>query len=131
MRGFLTVAIAIVLGGCAFSSTTPLAQDTFRVEANTAPICGAAGAQKIAMQQAAAETIRRGYDRFVVIDDKANAHKQYTNIPGFAPSSHGNELVVRMFREGDRSAANALSARETLGPKWKELASKSVMNCLD
>lgn len=131
MRKFFTVAISIALGGCASSSTTPIAQDTFKVEANTAPICGAQGAQKVALQQAAAETIRRGYDRFVVIDDKMNEYKQYTNIAGVAPVAHGNELVVKMFRAGDRGAANSISARETLGPKWQELVSKSVMNCMD
>ena len=131
MYRFLLVAMVITLSGCASSSTTPIAQDTFKVEANTAPICGAAGAQKIALQQAAVETIRRGYDRFVVVDDKQNAYRMYTNIAGFTPSAHGNELVVKMFREGDRAAVNSLSARQTLGPNWQELASKNVMNCLD
>lgn len=82
------------------------------------------------MRQAAAETIRRGYDRFIIVDDKSAAHKQYTNIPGFAPPSHSNELVVKMFREGDRAAVGAISARETLGPDWKDLSSKSSMTCL-
>lgn len=131
MRVVLAAAMAAALCGCALSSTTQLSQDTVRVEASTAPICGSTSVQKIALRQAAAETIRRGYDRFIIVDDKAAVQRIYTNIPGFAPPSHSNEVVVKMFRESDRAAGNTISARETLGPDWKELSSKTTMTCLN
>ena len=34
---------------------------------SAAPVCGATGAQKVAVQQAAVETIKRGFDRFIVL----------------------------------------------------------------
>ena len=46
-----------------------------------------------------------------------------TYYSGGAPivgGSHDQGLVVRMFKEGDPAGANAVSARGTLGPKWKE-----------
>src|SRR5262245_40675109 len=72
MRGvLLACAVAITVGGCAGTSTMPLAQDTVQITARAAPICGAVGAEKLALKQAAVETIRRGYDRFVVLNAQA------------------------------------------------------------
>ena len=37
-------------------------------------------------------------------------------------------MVVKMIPEGSREAANALSARETLGADWQELVAKGTPN---
>ena len=37
--------------------------------------------------------------------------------------SHDQQLVVKMYREGDPASANAVPARNTLGPDWQKLAS--------
>jgi hypothetical protein len=44
-----------------------LAQDVVQISARAAPICGQQGAEKVAFQQAAVETIRRGFDRFIIV----------------------------------------------------------------
>jgi hypothetical protein len=44
----------------------------------------------------------------------------YTGGNPIIAGSHDQGLIVKMFREGDPKGANAISARATLGPKWKE-----------
>jgi hypothetical protein len=40
--------------------------------------------------------------------------------------THNQTLLIKMFREGDPAGANAVSARETLGPTWPELIKQSA-----
>ncbi|MET3966702.1 hypothetical protein [Bradyrhizobium sp. S3.9.1] len=144
MRNLRIVALCATLGGCAGASTIPLAQDTVQITARAAPICGAAGAEKIAVRQAAVETIRRGYDRFIVMNAQAGASYAGSTpvvvqnlgggvamasggTPMFAPNQG---LVIKMFKDGDPAAANALPARDTLGPEWQEQVKKNTINCL-
>lgn len=80
MRQVAVCILGLTLAGCASSSTIPIAQDTFQVTASAAPICGSQGAQQVAVKQAAVETIRRGYDRFIVVGGQASA-----NVVGNTP----------------------------------------------
>jgi hypothetical protein len=103
----------------------PLAQDTVQITSSAAPACGRMGAEKVAFQRAAVETIRRGYDRFVVLggDSQTNIRvigytpttayttggRGYatTTVYGGQPiygGSHNQGLVVKMFRGGTRQA---------------------------
>jgi hypothetical protein len=46
-----------------------------------------------------------------------------TTVTGGQPivaGSHDQGLVVKMFKDGDPAGSNAVSARGTLGPKWRE-----------
>lgn len=40
--------------------------------------------------------------------------------------THDQGLIVKMFKDGDPAGANALSAREQLGPKWQEAVKESA-----
>lgn len=62
---------ALAVGACAKASTIPLSVDTIQVTARAAPICGATGAEQLAMKRAAVETIKRGYDKFVILGAQA------------------------------------------------------------
>jgi hypothetical protein len=137
-------AFSAALVACAGTSTIPLAQDTFQITASTAPVCGSAGAEQVAFKQAAVQTIRRGYDRFMIIGGQASSNVvgatpivvQRTGygsamVSGGQPMvAHGQGLVVKMFRDGDPAGANALSARQSLGPDWEEISKKEVLTCL-
>jgi hypothetical protein len=68
MRAALTLAIALIASGCVRTSVMPLAQDTIEITTNAAPVCGESGAQNAAVQRAAVETIRHGFDRFVILN---------------------------------------------------------------
>ncbi|MGN6117746.1 MAG: hypothetical protein ACTHN2_19760 [Nitrobacter sp.] len=144
MRAIGIVALCVALGGCAGASTIPLAQDTVQITARAAPICGAVGAEKIAIRQAAVETIRRGYDRFIILNAQAGGTYAgstpivvqrlgggVTMASGGAPLIAPNQgLVVKMFKDGDPAASNALSARDSLGADWQEQVKKNTINCL-
>jgi hypothetical protein len=145
MKRLLSVVVALALGACANSATMPLSADTFQLLTSAAPVCGPAGAQRVASRRAAIETINRGFDKFVILDAAAannvrvvghtpvhahttgsiygNTMMATTTYSGGHPivaGSHDQGLIVKMFKNDDPRGANAISARGTLGPKWQE-----------
>lgn len=163
MRITFILGLLLVVVGCARAGVMPLAQDTVQITSSAAPICGRIGAQNVALQRAAVETIRRGYDRFVIVGGESEtdirvvgftpttAHttgsatatgygrtvtaygSSRTTVTGGQPiygGSHNQGLIVKMFKEEDPAGANALPARETLGPAWQDAVSKNKWTCL-
>lgn len=152
------ILIAVLaLAGCARATTMPLSQDTVMITSRAAPACGPEGAQKVAIRQASVETIKRGYDRFLIVDAAARsdvgvvgytpvtAHTTgYATATGYGSStttysggdpiisgSHRQGLIVKMFRDADPAGRNALSARTELGPKWQEAVQQDAVTCFD
>jgi hypothetical protein len=70
------------LAGCASATTMPLSNDTVQIMSGVAPICGQEGAQKVAVRQASVETIKRGYDRFMIVDAAARSD---VGVVGYTP----------------------------------------------
>jgi hypothetical protein len=102
---------------------TTLSKDSFQITATGVQACSAAGAEKVAFQQAAAETIRKGYDNFMIVGGDRQSQLETASIYGGSASyghRHSRGLTVKMFKEGDPGCEQAISARETLGPKWQE-----------
>ena len=106
-RSILSNAMASVLAlaalaGCASTSVMPLSADTIQVTAQADPDCGPTGAQRAALKRAAVETLRQGFDSFVVLGvQQANN----TRVVGYTPvqaqtttnaagSSYGNASFV-------------------------------------
>jgi hypothetical protein len=120
------------------------------------------GAQKVALQRAAAETIRHGYDRFLIVGSQyqnnvgvvgytpvvanttgsvtatgfgnsatafGNSTTTYSGGQPIVAGTHDQAFVVKMFKEGDSAGANAVSARETLGPKWQDAVAQDSHTC--
>jgi len=141
----------------------PITQDTVQITATAAPVCGQTGAQNVALRQAAVETLRRGYDRFVIVGGQysdnvrvvghtpvvahttgtatATGHGGFVTAHGTSQTtftggqpivggSHNQGLLVKMFRADDPAGANAVSARDTLGPKWEEAVKSDAISCL-
>ncbi|MGA7329710.1 MAG: hypothetical protein WBX25_35830 [Rhodomicrobium sp.] len=153
MKKFFAIfSWAAMLAGCASSSSIPLAADTVQISAQAAPICGPAGAARVAAKTAAVETLRHGYDKFIILGSQAQnnvgvvgytpttAYTTYGN--GFATTqvqggypivagSHDHGLIVKMFKDGDPAGSNAVSAKATLGPKWSEIAASPTITCFD
>lgn len=127
---FMAWALAATVGGCAETSTIPLAQDTVQITARAERFCGAAGAEKLALKQAAVETIRRGYDRFIVINAQASESYAGVMASGQPRIALNQGLVIKMFKDGNPQGANALPARDTLGPDWQEQIKKDSIDCL-
>lgn len=56
--------------------------NTIEVNTSAAPACGAQGAQRVAVKNAAIETLRRGYDKYVILG--ANAQNN-VGVVGYTP----------------------------------------------
>ena len=59
-----------------------------------------------------------GYGNMVTAHGQSTTY--YSGGGPIVGGSHDQGFVVRMFKDGDPAGANAVSARSTLGPKWKE-----------
>ncbi len=163
MRLCVSIFVAGLAAACAKSAVIPMAKDTFQITASAAPLCGSTGAQQVALRQTAIETIRRGYDSFIIVGggyrnniavvghtpvvantsgyatataygNQATAYgRSTTTYSGGQPiiaGTHDQGLVVKMFKADDPSSANAVSARDTLGPKWQEAVSSDTFTCV-
>lgn len=77
------ILIFALLGtGCASATVVPLAQDTVQITSAAAPVCGMTGAQNVASQRAAVETIRRGYDKYVIV---GGGYQNNVGVVGYTP----------------------------------------------
>lgn len=148
----------LLLTGCASSNVTPLAQDTVLISASAAPACGRQGAQRVALAQAAAETLRRGYDKFIVVGTASESRigvvgttpvigqtnlsgrmmgntfygsgsTTYTGGQPIIAGRHDQDFAIKMFRASDPAASNAVDARETLGPEWQAVMDRRTVTC--
>ena len=75
-------ALAVVVSGCASSSVMDLDARTVEVSTSAAPVCGAIGAQQVATKRAAFETLKRGYDSYIVLGAEAQNN---IGVVGYTP----------------------------------------------
>jgi hypothetical protein len=134
------------LSGCVSTSVMPFSENTVQISTSADPVCGGAGAQKVAMTDAAITTIKSGYDSFIIQGSQAQnnvrvvgytpveAHTyssgdgtSYTTVSGGQPivgGTHDHSIMVQMFHATDPNAANAISARAYLGGDWQNIVAK-------
>ena len=153
------LAIVIpVLAGCAGAQATRTSQNTIMIDAGAAPACGPAGAAKVAAKAAAVETLRAGYERYIITSGTAQNNVTVTQLPGYVNTSgtvtygggfgtynarstytpgptivagrHDRSLAVVMFKRGDAGFEQGLDAKEALGPEWAELVKTGIRTCL-
>lgn len=150
--------IGLSLTGCARAQVTRTSANTMIVDAGAAPACGSQGAAKVAADSAAIETIKAGYDRYIIAGGQAQNNVSVSQMPGsyqtygtttygggygsyngtttYVPGativsgSHDRSLAVVMFHNGEPGAENALDARNMLGPEWAERVKNGVHTCL-
>jgi len=129
-----------------------------QITAGAAPACGAIGATKVASKTAAIETIKAGYDRYIITNGLAqnnvsvvqgpghfntfgtvnygpgfgtyNGTTTYSPGPTFVVGSHDEALAVVMFKPGDPGFENAIDARAALGENWQDVVKHGVHTCL-
>jgi hypothetical protein len=158
-RVILVLPLMGALSACAGAQATRTSANTMVIDAGAAPACGSQGAAKVAAKSAAVETIRAGYDRYIITGAASqnnvsttqmpgqfntvgtsnyygggyrtyNATTTYTPGPTIVSGSHDRQLGVVMFRNGEPGAENAIDARQTLGPEWADLAKSGIHTCL-
>lgn len=155
MRRILVISalMALALAGCAQSSALRTSENTMIVQTSAAPVCGSTGALMTAGKVAAIETIRAGYDRFVVYDANASSNIGFVQGPGvyqtnaslvgnygyatttyvpgppIAVGRHNQALAIYMLKADDPRASRAIDARSVLGPDWAKLVKSGVGTC--
>lgn len=68
MRGSILICfVALAAFGCARSSVMDLDSNTVQISTSAARVCGQQGAQQVATRRAAIETLKRGYDKYVIL----------------------------------------------------------------
>ena len=134
------------LSGCVSTSVIPFSENTLQINTSADPVCGGAGAQKVALTDAAIATLNAGFDSFIIQGSQAQnnvrvvgytpveAHTtsngdgtSYTTVSGGQPivgGTHDHSIVVQMFHASDPNATNTISARGYLGPDWQKIVAK-------
>ncbi|MDD9980665.1 MAG: hypothetical protein OXU81_04800 [Gammaproteobacteria bacterium] len=135
--------LMVVMTGCARTSTAPLDADTIEITVRVATICDGKDAERIAHRHAAVETIKRGFDDYIVIDsvggDHLAAHAPLTARSTLYGNSsepllwedapllaHHRVLTVRMFQAGQGESSATVSAHAVLGDDWEALVTKGA-----
>jgi hypothetical protein len=130
MKRVFILAVAL-LSACAEQSAMRLASDMVRINVSTAPIYGALEPERRMMAMAAQETVKNGYDSFLIVDGQSGFHQNTLGVsPGYAYGSGGSfhaqgpstvamprfqtAVTIKMFRVGDPAGARAINAREIL-----------------
>jgi hypothetical protein len=150
--------LGLLLTSCVQSNTMRVSQNEAIIQTSAAPICGGIGAARAAQKMAAVETIKAGYDRYIIVSAAAANNVHATQLPGsyqtygtinsYSPGygtvnatttytpgatiysgTHDQSIGVHMFKEGEPGSQQALSARETLGPKWEVIVKDGVQVC--
>lgn len=157
--GLIVSILALVAPiGCTSTNVTPVAANAFVVSTSAAMACGRQGAQRVAFNQAAVETIRRGYDKFVILGGQGGSDiRQVGTTPVYANTigngtiygntvyasgtttfsggdpiyggTHNQDFVVQVFRLDDPNGTNAIDARQQLGPDWQKKVSEDKQTC--
>ena len=141
----LLLLLPAVLIGCARTSTAPAGEDTIEITVHVATICDERDAERIAQRHAAVETVRRGFDDYIVIGSIGGDHvaeeapaTARTILSGDSGGmllsedapllAHHRMLTVRMFRAGEGDSAATVSARAVLGDEWEAIAAQGAPN---
>lgn len=119
---FLT---GVLVAGCATTDIQPMSKDTFKVSTNAESACGPSGTRNVAFKAAAIEVVRKGGDKFIIVNDATDMGMQGDIFTGF-DTNYSQGMVVKMIADHSREAGNALSAREQLGANWQEIVAKGV-----
>ena len=137
----LLLLLPAVLTGCARTSTVPVGEDTIEITVHVATICDGRDAERLARRHAAVETIRRGFDDYIVIgsvggdhmaeEEPATARTTLSGSSGrtlFSEDApllaHHRVLTVRMFQAGEGDSAATVSARAVLGDEWEAVVAR-------
>lgn len=157
-RTALSIIIAgVALAGCTSSSAVRTSQNTAIIQTSAEPMCGSVGAARAAGKQAAIETIKAGYDRYIITGAASDSSVGVTQLPGhyntygtanmygnygtftatsvyqpgptIVTGSYDQSFAIRMFKNGEAGAEQAISAREALGPDWAKIVKNGVRLC--
>lgn len=156
-RSVIVVA-ALLLTACARTEVVDLSRNQVLVSTRAAPACGEAGALRVANQMAAVAALRRGYDRFLILDAASDSNVRVSQAPGSTAYTTGTvtttgrktstgsfrtytppqtvvtgrnaaAMRVLLLNPGEEGYLQGLDARTTLGPEWQAMVDDGVSTC--
>ena len=113
---FGAVCAAIFVSGCVRTSVMPVAADTVQISTRAAEVCGAEGAQRVAFLQAAVETIRRGYDRFVILGAQESASTEVVGMTPVVANTYG-DATANTFGNTTYASGTATTTLRSVAPR--------------
>lgn len=158
MRILMAAIGSCVLAACASTDVTQLSRNEIVVNTSAAPLCGTQGARNVVARMAAIESIRRGFDRFVIVGaenrnnvvatgtgptsasttGQATTFGNRTNLEAETTyrgagvqysGTYDSSLLVHMLAPGDAGYDQGVDARAVLGPEWQALVAKGINRC--
>ena len=149
MKNYTLLITLLFLAACGATETvTPLGNNKFRIDVSAPASYSRAEAQQIANKQAAQATLENGYDRFIILSSKlwtqrevysdtyrTYPHKRYNRRDPFYDDFDVTrsvsvvnypeaKMIVRMLKNGDKGANEAVDARAYLETLEKSNAQK-------
>lgn len=161
MLRYLVILISLIaVSSCARTAVTPIARNQILLSTSAAPACGRTGAAQVASKMAAVETLRRGFQRFVILGAGSASNVSaistgptYANTTatvntlgntayGSATTTYGGQgivligsndadLRVLMINPGEPGFDQGIDAKDQLGDNWQELVQNGVRTCAD
>lgn len=154
----LALAAAFAVSACASTTATQLSNNQFLISTSAAPACGSTGAAEVGAKMAAVETIRNGFERYIIQGTQSESDVRVVNMPPTGAHStgtfqtqggtttgtmnttftgggpiitgrHENELVVLMLNPDDPGFEHGVDARRTLGAEWQDLVESGIRTC--
>ncbi|MFN9356908.1 MAG: hypothetical protein ACK6A4_08865 [Alphaproteobacteria bacterium] len=144
-------AAAVVLSACVRTSVMQVSQNQVVITAEAAPACGKGGSQQAAQEAAAIETIKRGYQRFIILEvgsennvrvvrtppttattttgPGGTATTTFTGGSTIATGTHDTSIRIVMLNPCDQGFYKVLDARQVLGPDWEKKVQEGVKSC--
>lgn len=110
--GFVMVALAVT--ACAEQSAMRIAADTVRIHVSTAPIYGSLEPERRVMRMAAEETIKSGFDRFLIV---GGASDFKPNVIGYTPSQYQSTGSATVTGAPGGMVGSATSQSSYTGPR--------------
>ena len=126
--------LTFLLIGCAAQSAIPLGNNMMQIDVSGDIVHRRADIQRMAFERAAKATIEAGFDKFIVVENKAWTEKQSSGVSygtfdgdfdGTTFDSDGWEygiegtdrmaettMVIKMFHSGDLGSKGAIDARQ-------------------
>ena len=138
-HAFAVAALAVMSGltACAQTEIIQTAKNQAVVSTSAGPVCGTAGALRVANQMAAVATLRQGYERFSLSGVGTDSNVQVHQFPGstYTPPTtvvtgrNSAQMQVFMMNTGDSGYQNALDAKRVLGPNWQKKVADGITAC--
>ena len=89
----IALALIFALAACTRGAAVRTSANTMVVQTGAAPVCGGTGALRVAQKMAAIETIRAGYDRYIITGGQAQNNVTVSQMP----VQHSRELRLRLL----------------------------------